>query len=242
MNSSSKTVLISGGSRGIGRALCESFAKCGYKVAFIYKSNDEAANEVAALTGALAIKADLSVFGEAEAALKRAYEHLGSLDVLINNAGVSQIKLFTDTTDEDLANIINTNLCGAFSLAREAARYMIREKHGAIINIGSMWGKCGASCEVHYSASKAGLRGMTMALAKELGPSGITVNCVEPGVIATDMNAELDNETLSELCDATPMCRIGNPEDVAALVGFLASDAASFITGQNIGVDGGYAI
>ncbi len=241
-NSNGKGVLISGGSRGIGRCLCESFAKGGYKVAFIYKSNDEAAKEVASHTGALAVKADVSVSGEVTSAVKTAYDYLGSFDVLVNNAGISQIKLFTDTTDDDFSSIINTNLGGAFCLSREVARYMIREKRGAIINIGSMWGKCGASCEVAYSASKAALRGMTMALAKELGPSGITVNCIEPGLIRTEMNSSLDEDTLREICDSTPLMRIGEPSDVADLALFLASKNASFITGQCIGVDGGFAV
>ena len=241
-NSNCKRVLISGGSRGIGRCLCESFANSGYKVAFIYKSSDEAASEVSALTGALAIKADVSRADEALSAVKKAYEYLGGFNVLINNAAISQIKLFTDTTDEDFSSIINTNLGGAFSLSREVARYMISQKSGAIINIGSMWGKCGASCEVVYSASKAALRGMTMALAKELGPSGITVNCIEPGLINTEMNSSLDEDTLREICDSTPLMRIGEPHDVAALALFLASEGASFITGQCIGVDGGFAV
>lgn len=241
-NSNGKGVLISGGSRGIGRALCESFAKGGYKVAFIYKSNDKAAKEVESLTGALAIKADVSISSEAVSAVKTAYDYLGSFDVLINNAGISQIKLFTDTTDDDFQSIINTNLGGAFYLSREIAKYMIREKRGAIINVGSMWGKCGASCEVTYSSSKAALRGMTMALAKELGPSGITVNCIEPGLIRTEMNASLDADTLRDICDSTPLMRIGQPSDVAELALFLASDSASFITGQCIGVDGGFAV
>ena len=162
--------------------------------------------------------------------------------MLVNNAGIAQIKMFCDITDEDLANMLNTNLSSAFYVTRAALPSMVSQKWGRIINIGSMWGKVGASCEVHYSASKAGLRGMTMALAKELGPSNITVNAVEPGVIATDMNASLDQETLRELCDGTPLCRIGKPEDVANLVGFLASEEASFITGQIIGVDGGFAV
>ena len=241
-NSNGKRVLISGGSRGIGRCLCESFANSGYMVAFIYKSSDEAAKEVAALTGALAIKADVSVADEALLAVEKAYEYLGGFDVLVNNAAISQIKLFTDTTNEDFSSIINTNLGGAFYLSREVARYMIREKRGAIINIGSMWGKCGASCEVAYSSSKAAMRGMTMALAKELGPSGITVNCIEPGLINTEMNASLDENTLREICDSTPLMRLGEPRDVAALAIFLASEEASFITGQCIGVDGGFAV
>ena len=241
-DSNEKRVLISGGSRGIGRCLCECFASSGYNVAFIYKSNDEAASEVSSLTGALAIKADVSRADEALSAVKTAYEHLGGFDVLINNAAISQIKLFTDTDNEDFSNIINTNLGGAFWLSREVARYMINQKSGAIINIGSMWGKCGASCEVAYSSSKAALRGMTMALAKELGPSGITVNCIEPGLIKTEMNASLDENTLREICDSTPLMRLGEPCDVASLALFLASDGASFITGQCIGVDGGFAV
>ena len=138
--------------------------------------------------------------------------------------------------------MIDTNLSSAFYLSRAIAPDMISRKSGRIVNVGSMWGKVGASCEVHYSASKAGLRGLTMALAKELGPSGITVNCVEPGVIETDMNAALDEATKASLCDETPLCRMGAPEEVAAAVGFLSSKEAGFITGQILGVDGGYAI
>lgn len=237
-----KRVLITGGSRGIGRACVEYFCGMGYKVAFVYANNDNAAMSCANSIGAYAVKADISTPDEARRAVAEAVEYLGGLDILVNNAGIAQIKLFTDITDDDYDKMISTNLSSAFYITREAVKPMISQKWGRVINIGSMWGKCGASCEVHYSASKAGLRGMTMALAKELGPSGITVNCVEPGVIDTDMNAELDEATLAELCDATPLCRIGTPSDVAALVGFLASDNASFITGQTIGVDGGYAI
>ena len=138
--------------------------------------------------------------------------------------------------------MLDTNLSGAFYTSREVSRVMVAQKRGFIVNIGSMWGKVGASCEVHYSAAKAGLRGMTMALAKELGPSGVTVNCVEPGVIDTEMNAALDEDTRRALCDETPLCRIGKPVDVAQTVLFLCSDAASFITGQCIGVDGGFAV
>ncbi len=242
MNLNGKKVLISGGSRGIGESLCKKFTESGAKVVFIYKSNENAALSVSALTGALAIKADISRPSEVAAAVSAAYQYLGGFDVLVNNAGISQIKLFTDVTDEEFSNIINTNLGGAFYLSREVAKYMIREQCGRIINIGSMWGKCGASCEVPYSASKAALRGMTMALAKELGPSGITVNCIEPGLIKTEMNASLDEATIKEICESTPLMKMGEPDDVAALALFLASDSASFITGQCIGVDGGFAI
>jgi 3-oxoacyl-[acyl-carrier protein] reductase len=138
--------------------------------------------------------------------------------------------------------MIDTNLSSAFYVSREAVKHMLVKKNGVIINIGSMWGKVGASCEVHYSAAKAGLRGMTLALAKEVGPSGIRVNCIEPGVIATEMNAHLSEDDMKALCEETPLCRIGMPFDVAELAYFLASDKASFITGQTIGVDGGFAI
>ena len=235
-------ILISGGARGIGAACVRKFASDGHSVAFIYRSAHEAAKRLADECGAVAICADISRPNEAREAVAKAIEALGGIDVLVNNAGIAQIKMFCDITDEDLNTMLSTNLSSAFYVTRAALPSMVSQKWGRIINIGSMWGKVGASCEVHYSASKAGLRGMTMALAKELGPSNITVNAVEPGVIATDMNASLDQETLRELCDETPLCRIGKPEDVANLVGFLASEEASFITGQIIGVDGGFAV
>ena len=235
-------ILISGGARGIGAACVRGFASDGHSVAFIYRAAHEAAKSLADECGATAICADISKPDEAREAVSKALEALGGIDVLVNNAGIAQIKMFCDITDEDLSKMLNTNLSSAFYVTRAALPSMVSQKWGRIINIGSMWGKVGASCEVHYSASKAGLRGMTMALAKELGPSNITVNAVEPGVIATDMNASLDEETLRELCDETPLCRIGQPEDVSELVRFLASDKASFITGQIIGVDGGFAV
>ena len=235
-------VLISGGTRGIGRACVERFCKDGHKVVFLYRKSADAARELEQQTGAVGIQADVSSESRVIEAVSSALSILGGIDVLINNAGISQIKLFTDLSTSDWHTMLDTNLSGAFYLSREAARSMISAHTGRIINIGSMWGKVGASCEVHYSTAKAGLRGMTMALAKELGLSGITVNCIEPGVIATEMNAELDEEALAALKDETPMGRLGSPEEVAALAAFLASKEASFITGQCIGIDGGYAI
>lgn len=235
-------VLITGGSRGIGAACVRAFAAQGDRVAFLYRTSEEAARRVSEETGAYAICADISNPAEAKRAVAEAENLLGRIDILVNNAGIAQIKLFTDLTDEDWRRMTATDLDGAFYVTREAVRGMIARHCGRIINIGSMWGKIGASCEVHYAAAKAGLRGMTMALAKELGPSGITVNCVEPGVIETEMNAALDEETVRKLQNETPLCRMGKPEEVAAAVRFLASDKASFITGQCLGVDGGYAI
>ena len=235
-------ILITGGSRGIGKACVERFTKDGHQVAFIYRSSHECARALCEQTGALSFCADVSSAEDAKRAVNEAIAALGGIDVLINNAGLSQIKLFTDVTDEDWDRMIGTNLSGSFYVTRAAVGYMISQKSGRIINVGSMWGKTGASCEVHYSASKAGLRGLTMALAKELGPSGITVNAIEPGVIATEMNACLDESTIKELSEETPLCRIGTPEDVANLAYFLASDEANFITGQIIGVDGGFAV
>ena len=235
-------MLITGGSRGIGAACVRAFAKKGCRVAFVYHKAHEAAKAVALETGAKAICADLRDPTEATRAVSEAEAFLGGIDVLCNNAGISQIKLFTELSDDDWNNMLAANLNGAFYVTRAAVNGMIANHAGRIINIGSMWGKVGASCEVHYSAAKAGLRGMTMALAKELGPSGITVNCVEPGVIATEMNAALDEKTKAELADATPLCRLGTPEEVAAAVVFLASPEAGFITGQCIGVDGGFAV
>ena len=237
-----KRILISGGSRGIGRACVMLFASRGHKVAFIYRNDDDAAAECSKITGAYAIKADVSVHSESVRAVNEAISYLGGIDVLVNNAGISMTKLFTDTTYDEWKSVIDTNLSSAFSLSRECSKMMISQHSGSIINIGSVWGRCGASCEVAYSASKAGLRGLTQALAKELGPSDIRVNCIEPGVIDTDMNAEHSKETMEELCDSTPLCRIGKADEVAEAVYFLSSDAASFITGQIIGVDGGFAL
>ncbi len=235
-------VLITGGSRGIGRATVEYFSSLGHEVAFIYKQSHDSARELSLSTGAHPICADLCDRESAKAAAFAALSKLGGIDVLINNAGISQIKLFSDITDSDWQTMLDTNLSSTFYITRELSKAMVSQKSGRIINIGSMWGKTGASCEVHYSATKAALRGFTMSLAKELGPSGITVNCIEPGVIDTEMNSSLSDETKAELCDSTPLCRIGTPMEVAYLAEFLASDKASFITGQIIGIDGGYAV
>lgn len=236
------TVLITGGSRGIGRACVEYFCNRGDRVAFLYRANEKAAREVSEKTGALGLCVDVSEPEAVTDAIDRVRREYGKIDILVSNAGIAQIKLFTEITNEDWRRMIDTNLSGAFYVAREVAKDMISKQGGSIVFVGSMWGKVGASCEVHYSASKAALRGMTLALAKELGPSHITVNCVEPGVIATDMNASLDEETLNSLCDQTPLCRLGRAEEVADAIGFLTSPNASFITGQIIGVDGGFAL
>ncbi len=235
-----KKIIITGGSRGIGAELVRRFSARGDAVAFIYRSDDRSAVELAAATGATAIKADVSAPDQATKAVACALSELSGVDVLVNCAGIAQIKLFFDLTDEDWRKMIDTDLSGAFYCSRAAAREMVRAHSGKIINIGSVWGRVGASCEVHYSAAKSGLRGMTLALAKELGPSGITVNCVEPGVIDTEMNGTLDEATKAELCEETPLCRMGTVSDVADAVLFLAS--ADFITGQCLGVDGGFGL
>ncbi len=237
-----RNVFITGGSRGIGAACVRAFAAKGYAVSFLYQKSQHLAEALARETGAFAIQGDVSDRESVERALSLASERIGEIDILIHNAGIGQIKLFTDLSDDDWRRMIGVNLDGAFYLCRAAAPAMIRRQWGRIISVGSMWGKVGASCEVHYSAAKAGLRGMTMALAKELGPSGITVNCVEPGVIDTDMNLALDEESRAALCDETPLCRMGRPEEVAQAVLFLASEDAGFITGQCLGVDGGFAV
>lgn len=244
-----KHVLITGGTRGIGAACVRRFFAAGYDTAAVYRADDEAARRLFSElcpdgrqndNSLVFIKADISDPASAQEAYARAVRQTGEPDILVNCAGVADIRLFTDTSDADWRRIIDTNLTSAFTLARAAAPAMIRRGWGRIINIGSVWGRLGASCEVAYSASKAGLRGMSAAMAKELGPSGITVNCVEPGVIDTDMNSHLTAEDITALCDSTPLCRLGRPDEVAAAVMFLASNDAAFITGAAIPVDGGF--
>lgn len=237
-----KRVLITGGSGGIGSACVEKFAEEGHAVVFTCRKNREAAALLSERTGAGFVVCDLTDPAGTNRAVAETIDRLGGIDILINAAGIAEIKLFTDLSEEDWDHMLNTNLTAVFRVTRAVAPLMIAAHRGAIVNIGSMWGKTGASCEVHYSSAKAGLEGFTKALAKELGPSGITVNCVEPGVIDTPMNALLGDDTLRALADETPLCRLGTPRDVAEAVFFLASEKASFITGQILGVDGGFAV
>lgn len=237
-----KNVLITGASRGIGKEICEEFSRNGYRVFLNYNKSEKDAQKLAEETGAVLVKADVSKSDEVNNMAKFIHENYGKIDVLVNNAGISQIKLFTDITEDDWDNIFDVNVKGMYLVTKAFINYMIYEKKGKIINISSMWGITGGSCEVHYSASKAAVIGFTKALAKELGPSNITVNCVAPGVIDTEMNSHLSQEDMEELKEETPLCRIGTVSDVAKTVFFLASDNADFITGQVISVDGGMVI
>lgn len=238
-----KTVLITGGAGGIGSAIAAKFAFAGYNVAISYCKSEAQAlalcERLSGQTRTLAVRADVRDIEEVEAMAAHIRAVFGGVDILINNAGVSQIKLFTDCSAQEITESLDVNLKGAMLVSKTFAPQMVADKYGRIVNISSMWGICGASCEVPYSAAKAGLIGFTKALAKELGPSGITVNCVAPGLIATPMNDSLDKASLDAIIQDTPLCRIGTPEDVAEAVFFLASDAASFITGQTLTVDGG---
>lgn len=242
-----KTAIVTGASRGIGAACAAELARSGFSVAVNYRVNKSAAesvvNAVSAAGGqAFAVKADVSVPEEVAAMFKAVKERFGSVSLLVNNAGISHIGLLQDMTDGEIRRQLEVNLMGAIVCSREAARQMIPRKSGSIINIASMWGEVGASCEAVYSACKAGIIGFTKALAKELGPSGIRVNCVSPGVIRTDMNSELTADTLRELEEETPLLRIGSPEDVAKAVAFLAKEESSFITGQVLPVNGGITV
>ncbi|HEH6951915.1 TPA: SDR family oxidoreductase, partial [Clostridioides difficile] len=187
-------------------------------------------------------KANISNREDVEDMVDYCIKEFGGLDVLVNNAGVSQDKLFTDITDEDWDNMMNINLKGSFYCSQVALKYMISEKKGNIINISSIWGISGASCEVHYSITKAGIIGMTKALAKEVGPSNIRVNSIAPGVINTDMLSGYNEEDIDALVEETPLMRLGTPEDIANCAIFLASDKSNFITGQVISPNGGFVI
>ncbi len=189
-----------------------------------------------------AYQADVSDKTEVEEMFRKAEQELGKISALVNNAGIAEQILFSDITEEKWDRMFAVNVKGAYNCTQAVLPSMIHEKYGRIINVSSMWGISGASCEVHYSASKAALIGFTKALAKEVGLSGITVNCVAPGVIGTDMNAAISGEILEELKENTPLNRIGTSEDVAEAILFLASDKASFITGQTLSVDGGFIL
>lgn len=237
-----KTVLINGGSRGIGRATVEYFAKQGYAVAFTYKNAEEEALALAKKTGALAIHADSAVEADIIHAVKVTVEAFSHIDVLVNNAAISSFCVFTDITLEDWENIFRVNVTGPFLYCREVLPYMISRKSGAIVNVSSVWGLVGSSCEVHYSTTKSALIGMTKALAKEVGLSGIRVNAIAPGVIMTEMNKTLAEEDLQILSDETPLSRIGAPEEIARSIYFLAGEEGSFITGEVLNVSGGFVI
>lgn len=241
-----KTVLVTGATGGIGEAICRTFAKEGCDIAVHYSSSEEKAKalceelEKKYSVRAEAFKADFTAEEEVKALAENVKTSFGKVDVLVNNAGIAYQSLFQLADDKKIKEVFDINLMSALSLTKEVLPSMISSKWGRIINLSSMWGITGASCEVHYSAAKSALIGFTKALAKEVGPSGITVNCVAPGFIDTKMNGNLDEEAVREIIDATPVGRAGTGEDVARLVRFLASDEAEFITGQVISVDGGY--
>lgn len=242
-----KTVLITGASKGIGAETAILFAEKGYNVAMNYCHSETAAKMLCStLTengyNVLCVGADVSKPNEVELMMQNVKSHFGKIDILINNAGIAQQKLFNDLTIDDWNRMIGVNLTGAFNCTRAVVNGMINRKYGVIMNVSSIWGETGGSCEVHYSAAKAGLIGFTKALAKELGPSGIRVNCITPGVISTNMNAALSIEDLNALADDTPLCRIGTAKEVANAIYMLASDEAAFITGQILGVNGGLHI
>ena len=234
-----KVVVVTGSSRGIGANIVKTLAKKGYRVILNYnKSENYAQNVQKELINVDIFKADVSKKAEAVSLINFAIEKYGKTDVLINNAGISQSKLFTDLTDEDWNNIINSNLNSAFFCSREAAKNMIHNKSGLIINISSIWGITGASCEVAYSTSKAALNGFTKALAKELGPSNIRVNAIAPGIINTDMNNYLSNEELESIKEEIPLERIGETIDISKCVEWLIED--NYTTGQIISINGGW--
>ncbi len=237
-----KTVLITGGSRGIGRAMVEEFSSAGYRVAFTYKSSKAEAEKLAEKCGAVAIMADSESEVDIVRAVNEAVNVLGDVDVLINNAAVSSVKLITDVSLSEWNRVMNTCVTGAFLYSKCILPRMISKKYGRIINISSMWGSVGASCEVHYSTAKAAVIGFTKALAKEVGPSGITVNAIAPGVIRTDMNSSFSDEDIAALAEETPVGRIGEPSEIARAALFLASEESSFITGEIMNISGGFVV
>ena len=240
-----KVVVVTGSSRGIGAEIVKLLAKSGHTVILNYSKSEDCAksveNELKNLGYTVDIfKGDVSKKEEAESLVKFAVNKYGRIDVLINNAGISQTKLFTDITDEDWQNMLNNNLNSAFYCTREAVKNMIHNKYGSIINISSIWGITGGSMEVHYSTAKAGLIGFTKALAKELGPSNIRVNAIAPGIIDTDMNRGYSKEDLENIKNEIPLGKIGTTGSIARCVKWLLED--DYTTGEVISINGGWYI
>lgn len=231
-----KTVVITGGSRGIGAAAVERFAKAGDRVYFLYEKNQKAAAAVAEKTGATAIMCDVAD----SAAVKAAFASVPDVDVLVCNAGICSSGLMSQISETDWDRIFDVNVKGMYHCINAAMPHFLKKHAGAIVTVSSMWGQVGASCEVAYSATKGAVIALTKALAKELGPSGIRVNCVAPGVILTDMCAGIDPAILDEMAQESPIGRNGTPHDVAKAIAYLAD--AEFITGQVLPVNGGYVI
>ena len=231
-----KTVVITGGSRGIGAAAVERFAAKGYTVYFFYAQNEAAARTVAEKTGAIPIRCDVSD----GASVKQAFAQIPDVDILICNAGISHYGLMSMMPEADWDRIFNVNVKGIYHCVNAAMPFFLNKQRGSILTVSSMWGRVGASCEAAYSATKGAVIALTKALAKELGPSGIRVNCVAPGVVLTDMCAGFDDETLADLAEETPLGRNGTPADVAKAMEYLSE--ADFVTGHILNVDGGFAI
>lgn len=244
-----KNVLITGASGGIGTAIAVAFAQAGCNIALHCNNNTAEAERLAKVISdsygvkAVCVQADVSSRESVNRMFDQIDSELESIDILVNNAGIAQQKLFTDITLDEWKKMTGVNLDGVFNCTQEALkRYMLKSHSGAILNISSMWGQVGASCEVHYSAAKAGVIGLTKALAKEVGLSGIRVNCICPGVVMTDMMKSFDEQTINELKEEAPLNTLGTPKDIADAAVFLCSDKARFITGQILGVNGGFVI
>ncbi len=240
-----KVAIVTGGSRGIGRAIVDSLARKGIKVIANYNQSEEKAKQLQENLEKEnihidIIKADVSKREEVKNMVDMVIKKYGKIDVLINNAGISQEKLFQDITDEDWEHVMKVNLYSAFCATQEVLPYMLSQKSGCIINISSIYGIIGGSCAVSYSATKAGMDGMTKALAKELGPSNIRVNSIAPGWIDTDMNKQYTEEDINQVKEETPLERIGKPEDIAKCARWLVED--TFTTGQVISINGGWGI
>lgn len=244
VNLQGKIALVTGASRGIGKAIALEMAKAGATVVINYSKDDNGAEttlaEIIALGGyGKFIKGDIGDFNKSKEIIDFVINNFGKIDILVNNAGVSIVSLFMDTTEEEITNIISTNLLGTIYLTKHALPYMLDRGYGNIINISSMWGEVGASCEVLYSTTKGGINLFTKSLAKELAPMGIRVNAIAPGAINTEMNSFLSEEDRIELEKEIPMGRFGNKEEIAKAVLFLCDDECSYLTGQIIRIDGG---